>query len=435
MTETGRLIERLRLFLSGAVQSWYFLPVCLAIAFAVRVAWILFIDTQPLDDCGWYYQRAVDLAAGRGYVVDGQATAYWPVGYPAFLGLIFAVFGPSLFAAKIANVILQIGILLFTYQLGKRLFHSEITGTAALVILAFYPNHIAYSSLLVSEILFLFLLMLAVLLFIMMGHKPLPAAASGIVIGLACLVRPQAIFIPAIFFAVSVVGQIRRQTLGRHLRQFLIVHAALAATLVPWTLRNYNVFGHFVFVSTNGGINLLIGNNPYATGTYIWMPQPASMLEDAVGEYDRGARARKLAAGYIRKHPGRTIRLWRRKLWFLYRYDHNGIVANEKWFLAAAPDSKTTGFLRSFKTVAQIYYEFIGTAFLVSIVVLTVRQVRKRAPPALPMLGLWIVVYFTLIYLVFWGNDRFHFPMMPWIIMYAGALVHVLVKPVLKDQQ
>ncbi len=62
-----------------------------ALAGALRLAWVLYAKTEPLwffDP--WHYDRlAAALTKGRGYVNEaGQATAYYPPGYPAVLGVV-----------------------------------------------------------------------------------------------------------------------------------------------------------------------------------------------------------------------------------------------------------------------------------------------------------------------------------------------------------
>lgn len=393
---------------------------------AVRLAWIGLIPARPLDDCRWYYDRGVDLVEGAGYVENGRPTAYWPVGYPAFLGLLFYLVGPSLLAAKVANVVLQMGILLCAYGLAKRLFESDVTARITVLILALYPAHIAYTSLLVSEVLFLFLFLLGMLCLVTAGGRPVIAAMGGIVLGLACLVRPVAFFVPLLFFAVSATGRIRAGMFRRHIRQGLLVHAAMMVTIAPWAMRNYTVFERFAFISTNGGINLLIGNSPYATGTYIFTQEMDSLLDGARNECERDVKARDTAVAYMLEHPRRTVRLWRRKVWFLYRYDENPMVANRK-AIAAGSGGQVLTFLHTFRTVGQGYYVAIGMAFVTSLIVGPVAWRRGWAGPKRSSLGLWIVLYFTAIHMVFWGNDRFHFPMMPWIVMYAAALAETFL--------
>ena len=42
-------------------------------------------------------------------------------------------------------------------------------------------------------------------------------------------------------------------------------------------------------------------------------------------------------------------------------------------------------------------------------------------------IGLAVIVSLTLVYLVLFGNSRYHFPMMPWVAMYSGMGAQVLL--------
>jgi len=402
----------------------YFVPLCLVAAFVVRVCWIRCVDAAPVSDFGWYYERGIDLSAGKGYSVDGIPTAYWPVGYPAFLGLLLRVFGTSLLVPKAANVIVSIGVLLLSYYMAKKLFRSELAGRATLLILSFYPNHIAYCSLVGSEIIFVFLLLLGVLLLISSGRKAWLVPVSGIVFGLACLVKPQTILVPMVVAGSGTMRCVRSRGLRRRLVSFAGLYIVLAITLLPWTVRNYRLFDDFVYVSNNGGINLLIGNNPCANGRYVFSDEMDAMLEDAQTERERDVLARTLAVRYAAAHPVRTIKLWPAKLWFLYASDVEGISWNEAGL--GSPGGLSRVVFWVLKAIAHVYYLAVGSAFLLSISLLRFRRSTKLA--SFPTLGLWIVIYFTVVVLATFGGSRFHFPMIPWIAMYAGALADILLR-------
>jgi Gpi18-like mannosyltransferase len=273
---TGLLISRL----DKVASHKYFVPICFIAALALRLAWIYFVPAQPVSDFRWYYERGIDFAVGHGYSVGPNAfwpenipprslkpseanlegrslTAYWPVGYPAFLGMLFWPFGPSLMIAKLANVVLSMGILFFSYYLAKNLFASELTGRITLLVLSFYPEQIVYCSLLASEILFLFLLLVGVAFLLAPWHKLWLAVPAGISFGLACLIKPQAILVPAVFFVVFLFTKMSRKAVREYLVLLVAVHLALSVTLLPWLIRNYRVFNRFVFISNNGGYNLL----------------------------------------------------------------------------------------------------------------------------------------------------------------------------------
>ena len=142
------------------INYQYFIPICFTVAFTIRLLYILLIPTTPdIADSKWYYETAINLASGKGLMYNGKLTAYWPMGYSAFLGALFWMFGSSILIAKLANVVLYMGVLLFSYLLSKKFFSSEFISRISLFILALYPNHISYSAEIMSETLFLFLFM------------------------------------------------------------------------------------------------------------------------------------------------------------------------------------------------------------------------------------------------------------------------------------
>jgi len=388
---------------------------------AIRVLWVALIFSYPVSDFAWYYQRSWDMATGRGYSVDGVPTAYWPVGYPAFLGLIYWVFGLNLVYAKLANVLLYVGILYLSYSIARKLFSSEFTGRMTLLLLAFYPNHIAYSSLVSPETLFLFLLLLGVALIMQSERRSLMAAASGVVFGAACLVKPQAVLVPLILtlhFAKS-----RKESARRVLVTLVVVHAALGATMMPWIARNYSVFGAFVFVSNNGGKNLLMGNSPYANGTHIHDERLFSLLELGPDddEHEVDVKARNYALKYMLEHPVKTVALWPVKLYYLFSEDVDGARWNNGaniWKISYRPSSKI--FFWWFIRLSQSYYICTMAAFFISLLVLIAE--RRRGSGTVPTTGLWIIGYFTLVYVVMISFSRYHFPFIPWVLMYVSWL-------------
>jgi 4-amino-4-deoxy-L-arabinose transferase-like glycosyltransferase len=388
-----------------------FIPLCLVAALAIRLGWVLFVEARPIDDFGWYYDRAVDLAAGRGLTVQGVPTAYWPVGYPLLLAGLFVLTGPSLLAAKLLNVVLGVGIVWLSYRIARRLFCSPAAGRMALLLLAFYPNQIAYTSLTASETPFLFLMLLGCLILLRKKHRLRDDGLAGIVFGLGCLTKPTMLFVPAVFFGLSLLSGFRWRTVARG----LVVYGALGLVILPWCVRNYEVFGRPVFIVTSGGINLLIGNNPLANGGYGRVDPVSEAL--VVAEKDEGARdivASTIARRYVQEHPWRAIGLVPSRLWHLYARDVEGIYWNE---LAGGAEEGPVADrpLLVLKILAELYYLAILAMF---------GAWFFRAPfpwPAPSALGLGLIVYFTLVMMPLFGSSRFHFMLVPCFAWYAGA--------------
>ena len=420
---------------SRALRCRAFLPACLLLAFGLRLGWILAYPSHPDADAAWYYQAAQQIAAGNGFVAKGLTTARWPVGYPGFLGGLFALCGTSLVVARLANVVLYLGVILLAYGVARRTFASEPTARLAALVLAIYPNHIFYSSLVLSEILFLFLLLLGSLLLLQPRHRLPWTLLAGAVFGAATLTKTQALFIPALILGLSLLRDLSGRGVLRHVALLAAAYAALAGVLAPWTLRNRRVFGRFVLVSTHGGYNLFIGNNPWARGHSKFTERMRRHVgiwgrrEGPRNELKHHTRALNKALQFMRRNPLKVVALWPRKFFYTWRTDYEGLswhAKGERARAREAADAKDADEDENervpVKAVAQLAYLAVFIGFLRAAWLLFVRHRRAtRAERPWAALGAWMFLYFTAVGLVFFGSTRFHFPVIPWLAIYAAA--------------
>ncbi len=290
-------------------------------------------------------------------------------------------------------------------------------------MLAFYPNQIAYTSLLSTEILFQFLTLLGAVLFVYAEGRMKWFFLAGLAWGLAVLTKPQAVFIPALFLLVFLW---RKK--GFVLRAAIVIYATLLLTVAPWMARNYRIFGK-PLLSTNGGIVLLIGNNPYATGNHIWDENVRSLIgeygqnEDqifGVKELARDEKARQVALAFIIHNPGKDLLLWPRKFVATYKSDVDGFYYT-MGMLKDRSNVLNFGYL-ALRILGELYYVAIMILFLVSIPGILVSKIPGYR------IGLFITAYFTLIYLVYAGNARYHFAQMPWIMLCVGLGITQMLK-------
>ena len=400
---------------------------CFAAALLVRLLWLAFVHPVPLSDFSWYFEQGQRLAAGQGYTVidDGcplwergrplaspQPTAFWPIGYPLFLAGLFRLGSgmiDPLLAAQLANVALYLGLMATLAWCARRIFRSKLAGRITLVLLAFLPNHIAYVSITSSEILFAFLETLGVALLVRGRERESVwlRLAAGLVLGLATWTKPTAVLLPAL-----VLGVLHFRDRGRLVRGAMVVYLALALTLVPLGVRNRRAFGRFVFVSTNGGINLVIGNMPgaYAPGVF-WNRELTALVRSETREVERDARAKAMAIDWMRRHPLATLAALPRKFIALYRADVDGFG----WNRAGDERLSKHAAWGPLRLGSQLYYLAIVTLALLS------WRHRRRFDGALYGVGAAVFLHTTAVYLAFFGGARFHFPLVPWIAGYAAA--------------
>jgi 4-amino-4-deoxy-L-arabinose transferase-like glycosyltransferase len=410
----------LRQRILSLVQHRHFVPFCIIAATVARLVWIAFVHPPQVSDFKWYYERAANLASGEGYNWNRAPTAYWPVGYPGFLGGVFYVFGVSPVVGQITNVLLSIATILLSYRLSKDIFHSEIAARITVVLMSLHLNQIAFNSLLCSEVWFTFLLMLGAVLFVAARGRYSFIALSGLCWGLGTLTKPQLIFLPLVFLLVFFSSKMD------FLKSAAVVYAMVALCLMPWAIRNRKVSGELV-LSTNGGIVLMQGNNPYATGTHIWNDDVAALLGDmreplsggARAEVARANRARQVGTAYIKQHPWRTMALWPRKLMYAYRSDVDALFYSMG---EIQPRGRGLSLLYAgLRVIAELYYFLI-----VALAALSWKAVGEGVPREYK-LGLYVVLYFSAICVAFIAIARYHYPMMPWICIYSGIGGSVLL--------
>jgi hypothetical protein len=413
---------------SRVVLGPYFLPATVVLFVLVRLALIHLVPIEMFSDAAWYLGRGEDIANGLGYSENGVPTAFWPVGYPGFLGLLFYIFEPTLLVGQYANLVLSVLSLLLVYLLARKLTRYEYAARLSVLLLALYPNYAAYTSVTLSEIYFTFLLLLGVYLFITLrgGWRIL---GVGIVFGLAALTKPQFVFIPALLTSMLMLERPRAVGFRQAAVTGILIYAIMAAVLVPWAVRNTLIFGEVILISTNGGVTLLSGNNPSARGLLNERdPLVQSRGFSVADQVASDQRARALALEWIRNNPERFLQLMPLKAFHLWYMDGEG----EWGYQAGFKNYESTAWMfRLMRVANQLFYFGILLAALLCLGLF----VKQRGSLFIPYFafGYVFAIYMTLIAMVFSGQSRFHFPAMPWLIIYAACTLTWLVQRLSKE--
>jgi 4-amino-4-deoxy-L-arabinose transferase-like glycosyltransferase len=244
---------------------------------------------------GWETGRiARSIAIGQGFSspfhrATGPTAWLAPV-YPFILGGIFKLFG--VYSGLSGWVILTFNSLCCAatcipiYRIGKEISH-ERAGRIAGWTWALLPYTIYWPTRLVWETsLTTFLLVLAFMLALHLQRS----SSIGLWSGFACVWALLALSNPVtLSFAPFCWGWVyyrqRRRGIGSLLR---LGSAALLSLLVitPWLVRNYKAFGQFVFIRSNLGEELRLGNGPGAMGEWmVWLHPTQNARE--LDKYER----------------------------------------------------------------------------------------------------------------------------------------------------
>jgi len=252
------------------------------LAFALRAVVVVWAKERfpPADDGIFYHAVAERIAHGAGYTwlwPDGAVTyaAHYPVGYPALLGLVYALFGARPVVGMLAQAVLG-AFAAYAAQRAVAAYGSRRQALIAGLLLALHPGLVVYTPALMTEGVSAELLVIAAWLTVRAGFRrgePSRLVALGLCAGALTLIRPQLLIMAPVFGFLALDSAQARYRL-RALRAGIVTALAIAVC-IPWTLRNCARMDRCVFVSANGGWNLLIGSAPEANGSWIPIEGPA----------------------------------------------------------------------------------------------------------------------------------------------------------------
>jgi hypothetical protein len=398
----------------------------------LRVLWALKAQHPvELRDPVLYLILADHVASGDGYrygfEADQGVTAYYPPGYPLAVGaVLWAVrllpFDVTAFDVAVwLNVALSVATIGLVFVLGRRLA-GDRAGLVAAAIWALWPNLIFHSAIVLTETLFLFLLVL--LLIVLLGDPGgarLPGRARlvtvGILFGLTLLVRPVSAVIAPVFLVLWWGAGVKAA-----LWRVALVGVATLAVLVPWSIRSTLAMDEPVAMSLNFGDNLCLGHNPGATGGFGELGAhcyTAEELQRPESETRRQSENIDRAVDYIADNPGETLRRTPSKLRITMENDHDGLQVAEDFGEAQLVSDGTRDLL---KAAANGFYYLVAVAAVAGGVVLL-----RRPDPARRGLFLVVAGAAQLISpLATFGDARFKMPIYPTLAVCAAVAVVAL---------
>ncbi len=394
------------------------------IAFALRLAFILLAHTYKFkpdqDNFSFGYEmgrigRAI--ATGRGFADPFNAqtgpTAWEPPLYPYLIGGIFKMAGvytrASALILLIINSIFSALTCVPIFLIGRKCFSEKVAVWASWVW-ALLPTVMYWGARWVWEtslaaLLLALIFWLALTLEEREGYKPW--IAFGLLWGIAGLTNSSLLsFLPA---SGLWPWYRRRKRDGRSLDGVALAALFFVATITPWLIRNYEKFGKFIFIRSNFGAELRLGNGPGADGTWMSYLHPTQdPLEmqryQQMGETAYVAERKREAIAFIRADYGRFA--WLSVKRFIYYWAGRPRVSG---FSGLADNSVF---------LASSVLAFWGLG----------RALRKHIPSA--WLFLWLVLSYPATYYFVFPHSRYRHPIEPELaILIAYVISEAKPKP------
>ena len=391
-------------------------------------------------DSRFYYDLA--RAVSEGGAPPAGALDFNPL-YPAFLVVVFKLFGAGLLAPRLVQFGLGIFTIALVYAAGARLVEGPrkgkpsgaVTAIVAAAMTLLYRQFVLYEGTIIATALEVFLATASFMLALALdedlrGERPLrlrgrripPWASSlllGALLGAGALGRPN--YFLLLIAAVPIWILLRNLRKRRGMVPALSCLAGAALFLAPPIAYGAARSGRIVPVSAHGGINFYIGNVPGSPG--VFQP-PADMRADMRGMLEDAQLKAEAATGRAMTQPEVSAYYLRETLGEIGRDPAGwlGLVGRKLLVFfngVEVPDVPNVVFYeKSCRVLAFLFLPFAVIAPLgICGLVVLFRSGRNRGVVSL-FLGCAI-----LSVLLFFVNARYRLPAVPILILLAAFFV------------
>ena len=368
----------------------------LTLALLIRILFNIFyvgINDVPTSDAQDYHQIALNLLYFGTY-----NSPLRPPLFPFLIAILYKIFGINYFAVRIVLSIFGSLTCLIVYKIAKEIFDRQVALIAAFIS-SVYWMMFYWCGFLLTETLCTFFLTLAVLYLIRCSKNPrlLYFIYGGMYLGLSALTRsfifPFFLFLPLwAYFSY-------KNNLKLALKSCAIITLTMFFVILPWIVRNYSVTHRFIPITSQSGRDFLGSNNPevikYFKGGWIHPVKSGLFNECEVSNYMENLSPEeasnlcwKKGISFVSKNPLFTTKL------VFYKF-------------------KLFWHLNSDVSLASLQYFFV---FLFAIYGLIISLKKFSTISILYLLP----VFFTIMSLIFWGDDRIRSPIEPIFVIFAA---------------
>ena len=346
------------------------------------------------------------MLEGKGYAnEEGDPTAYRPPGWPFVLTAVFSIYDHPL-AAKLLNAIALAGTAwLLSSLVARNAAHGQIFVPLILLI---YPL-VWYTATTLYPQIFGAALLAAILVLLNQDVRSVARCSiAGLLLGFLILNIPAFLLLTPLILTGLYLSNTNAPALIA--KRSVLILCCAAAVVVPWTMRNAYTLQAFVPVSTNSGINLLLGNSENTgpnKGVNVDISHYQNQTQE-MSEVQKDKHYRKAAVSWILTNPSAAATLYVRKVLNYFNFRNELHVASEQSRL---------------KDIV-LFLSYYTLLFIVVMRILAFRRI-----PFCPAEWMLYVLYFgnALVSAIFFTRIRFRVPfdilLIAMVAIFLGHLI------------
>lgn len=367
-------------------------------------------EMKPYTYDEWDFNKlALNLVRTGDYALEpGKPTSLRPPFYAFFVAGIYKIAGEQNFqAVRLVQIFLNVGSAAILYFLVLEIANRKIALVASALCIT-YPSLWGHCYMLLTEVLFTFLLILGLFCIACFCQRDrLPYLACGsILLGLAALTRSALSFLPVLFLPFLVCAM--RSPWSRRGVAAGVFLVCFLGTLAPWVVRNTLLNGTFTPVDSSGGRILRWSINPDRPAENSSETAPAKRTE---GQLDRIAL--RHSVGYILERPWKLILHILTNFFWFWRLERELTSGLANGFFGPVPKAVVLA-------IALAINLFYITVFLSGIFGILITPLPSRSGSALLLI---IIAHICLIHSLVYGHSRYHLVVLPLLAVFSASFL------------
>lgn len=406
--------------------------IVIGVAILIRLIYLIELSnhpgfTVPMVDEKWHWLWASEIIEKSFW---GEGAYFRAPFYPYFLAFLSFITGSSIFWSKFLQLLLCGGTAYFIFKLAAYLFNQRVALVAG-IIYALYGTLLYYEVMFLIPVLFVFFLTWGMYRLIVFreSHSIKTWLVTGIIFGLAAISRPNILIVMPVLAIWLFFITDKTLSISNRIKRPFFVFIGVVLMIIPVTIRNVIVTDEFTLLSTQGGVNFYIGNNPVANGLSMAMPEvdlneslswdqfiPATL---SAAQKEKGMALTEAEASsfwtaktvdFIINNPGKFIELtWKKSVYLMSGFENSD---NSDIYYERGKSYLYSALLWNYGL--RFPFGLLFPLFIVGVFL-----IRKDYKKLLP-LYLFILAYIPTIVL-FLVTARHRLPLIPFLIIIAAA--------------
>jgi 4-amino-4-deoxy-L-arabinose transferase-like glycosyltransferase len=407
--------------------------VILALALSIRIVFFFLYQQNnplfyyPIMDAKYHHEWALQIVSGDFW---GDEVFFRAPLYPYLLALLYKISGSSIAFAIVCQQLIGTLSAVLVYLLARQLFRPSVSLLAGIFAALYWPFiYFEGDLLIVTTIVFLDLLALLLLEKSIRNDHTKLFLASGIVLGLSAIARPNILILlpvlPVVFYVRGRPPAKQSVPVSRRwMRSTLLVYASVFAVILPVIVRNYIVGRDVVPIASQGGVNFYIGNNPQSDGRTAIVP---GTRWDWWGGYEDAIKAAETDRGRALKPSEVSDYYFQKALAFIVSSPDESIllILKKSGLFWAGGERSNNKYIYFFWHKSGLGKVPLPGFWLIAPLGLAGGVLLWRRRRDFSLLYIFVIAYMLGV-VAFFVNARFRLPVVPVLIIFAAYAAFAL---------